>query len=79
MTPPIPAEVREEIVRLRAERLTYAQIAAVTGVHPTTVAQHCRNHFHDAVKRAAAALKREIVAARGEALTAPLYHPETWG
>jgi DNA-directed RNA polymerase specialized sigma24 family protein len=79
MIPPVPAEVREEIVRLRGERLTYDQIAAVTGVHPSTTARVCHELFSDRVRRAAAALQREIRLARAEAHTAPLYHPETWG
>jgi DNA-directed RNA polymerase specialized sigma24 family protein len=78
MIPPIPADTRGEIVRLRGERLTYAEISRVTGVHPSTVARYCQGVFSDRVQRAAAALKREICLARAEMHTAPLYHPETW-
>jgi DNA-directed RNA polymerase specialized sigma24 family protein len=78
MKPPISADVRAEILRLRGERLTYREIGALTGVHQVTVGAICRCHFDDAVKRAAAELKREINLARAEAHTAPLFHPERW-
>ena len=75
MTPPIPAEIRDEILRLRGERLTYAEIARVTGVSTSSVGRFCQGLDSDRVKRAAAALKREIAAARAEAATARLYRP----
>jgi DNA-directed RNA polymerase specialized sigma24 family protein len=78
MKPPISADVRAEILRLRGERLTYREIGGLLHVHETTVGMICRCYFDDAVKRAAAELKREINLARAEAHTAPLFHPERW-
>ena len=78
MIPRIRAEVRDEIVRLRGERLTYREIATALGVDHRTAQAVCQLHFGDQVKRAAAALRREIHLARAEAHTAPLFHPRDW-
>lgn len=76
----LPAYVRDEILRLRGEqRLTYAAIGAIVGVHPVTVGNVCWCHYDDAVARAAAELRREINLARSERHTAELFHPEKWG
>jgi len=73
--PRIPAATRDEVLRLRGERLSNRAIARVVGVSHTAVAKICQNYMGDHVKRAAAALKREIAAARAEAATARLYRP----
>lgn len=78
MIPRIRAEVRDEIVRLRGERLSYREIGRVTGVAAATAERVCQGHFGDQVKRAAAALRREVHLARAEAHTAPLFHPRDW-
>jgi AraC-like DNA-binding protein len=79
MIPRIRAEVRDEIVRLRGERLTLAEIARIVGVTPSTCQRVCAEHFSDRLKRAKEALRREVNLARAEAHTAPLFHPEAWG
>lgn len=76
---PLTADQRAEILRLRAERLTYAEIGRVVGLHPNTVGSVCRGPRADAVARAAAELRREINLARSERHTAELFHPEKWG
>jgi DNA-directed RNA polymerase specialized sigma24 family protein len=78
MTLRLHADVRAEILRLRGERLTYREIAALVRVHETTVGMICRCHYDDAVKRAAAELRREILLARAERFSSPLYHPKEW-
>jgi DNA-directed RNA polymerase specialized sigma24 family protein len=78
MTPLTRAEVRDEILRLRGQRMTYREIGQITGVSQSSVQRLCQGHFDDRVKRAAAALKREINLARAEAHTAPLFHPVDW-
>jgi hypothetical protein len=76
--PRVSAETRGEVLRLRGERLSYAEIAGMTRLDPKTVARVCENHFGNLVERAKVALRREINLARAEMHTAPLYHPETW-
>jgi DNA-directed RNA polymerase specialized sigma24 family protein len=78
MIPRIPAEVRDEVVRLRGERLTYREIGQMTGIPPATVQAICQNYYGNLVERAAAALKLEIAAARKEWSKAPLYRPVDW-
>ena len=75
----ISADVRAEILRLRHERLTFDQIAAVVRVHPNTVGMVCRDHYGNQVRLARAALAREVAAARAEMATSPPFHPEAWG
>jgi DNA-binding MurR/RpiR family transcriptional regulator len=74
----VPAAIRDEIVRLRGERLSYFQIAQVTGVSATTVGRLCQGLEADLVRRAKAALAREVALARKERSTSPLFHPEDW-
>jgi DNA-directed RNA polymerase specialized sigma24 family protein len=78
VTPRVRAETRAEVLRLRGERLTYREIGNITGVAPATVQLICRAYYGDQVKRAAAALKQEIAAARKEWSTAAPYRPRNW-
>jgi DNA-directed RNA polymerase specialized sigma24 family protein len=74
----VPAEVQDEIVRLRGQYLTYREIAAVVGLRTETVRRFCQEYFGDRVARAREALRREVNLARAEAHTAPLFHPVDW-
>lgn len=78
MIPSLPAEVRDEIVRLRGERLTYREIAGIVGVPTDAVRTFCKDYYGDRVRSAKEALRREINLARSEAHTAPLFHPVDW-
>lgn len=39
LTPSVQQALRRQAIRLRTQGMTYAEIAAVVGVHPTTVCQ----------------------------------------